>query len=304
MEEKNLNESLDERSLSLNDENTEQNNNFNGRSPLVVADTNVLIEEQELIVHDEPEKNILIDLSHEKDINIPSNTIIHCNHDMEIVNKATTRTQTSTKLSTKKGRYLSSWEQKPESFYKTYTFDRSNHKYEKLLCWLYNKKDEDGEDGLGCRLCETHHKRLNSNGKLNLWCTSSYQTLKLSKIRNHKESEVHKKAQQLEIETVLKSQPDWKTTQIKERTKHEASIQNLILSAVFVCQQDQSIKSFEKLCILTETLGVKLLPAEASGVSYRNDTAALEFLHHVSSYLHEEVVEKAKRSPSLGKKLI
>ena len=60
----------------------------------------------------------------------------------------------------------------------------------------------------------------------------------------------------------------------------------------------------EIICILTETLGVKSLPAEVNGVSYRNDKAALEFLHHVSCYLHEEVVEKVKRSPSIGKKII
>ncbi len=76
----------------------------------------------------------------------------------------------------------------------------------------------------------------------------------------------------------------------------------MILSAVHLCQQDHSIKSFEKLCILLEAVGVKLLPAELGGVSYRNDIAALEFLHHVANYLHGEIVEKIKRSTSIGKK--
>ena len=69
----------------------------------------------------------------------------------------------------------------------------------------------------------------------------------------------------------------------------------MILSAIYLCQQDQSINSFEKLCVLIEALGVKLLPEELSGVSYRNDNAALEFLRHVSACLHEELVERIKK---------
>ena len=51
-----------------------------------------------------------------------------------------------------------------------------------------------------------------------------------------------------------------------------------------------------------EAVGVKLLPAELGGVSYRNDNAALEFLRHVSAYLHDELVGKIKQSSSIGKK--
>ncbi|CAF3532023.1 unnamed protein product [Rotaria socialis] len=126
--------------------------------------------------------------------------------------------------------------------------------HEKLVCWLYNKKDNDGNDGLGCRLCEKYSKITNSNGKINLWCTAGYQIMKLSKIKEHNNNE--------------------------------------------------STRSFEKLCLLIETLGVTLLPAELGGISYRNDTAALEFLRHVASYLHEEIIEKVRQSPSIGKEKI
>ncbi|CAF3395302.1 unnamed protein product [Rotaria socialis] len=122
--------------------------------------------------------------------------------------------------------------------------------HEKLVCWLYNKKDNDGNDGLGCRLCEKYSKITNSNGKINLWCTAGYQIMKLSKIKEHNNNE--------------------------------------------------STRSFEKLCLLIETLGVTLLPAELGGISYRNDTAALEFLRHVASYLHEEIIEKVRQSPSIA----
>ncbi|CAF3493434.1 unnamed protein product [Rotaria socialis] len=122
--------------------------------------------------------------------------------------------------------------------------------HEKLVCWLYNKKDNDGNDGLGCRLCEKYRKITNSNGKINLWCTAGYQIMKLSKIKEHNNNE--------------------------------------------------STRSFEKLCLLIETLGVTLLPAELGGISYRNDTAALEFLRHVASYLHEEIIEKVRQSPSIA----
>ena len=105
-------------------------------------------------------------------------------------------------------------------------------------------------------------KVTNSNGKINLWCTSDYRIMKLSKIKECKDNEVHKTAQELELQQTSQSQSDWPTTQIKERTKHEIAVQNLILSAVSVCQQDQSINLFEKLCILIEALGTKLIPAE------------------------------------------
>ncbi|CAF5019703.1 unnamed protein product [Rotaria sp. Silwood1] len=191
---------------------------------------------------------------------------------MQIVSEATAAIEPAGVSSKKEPcRYLPSWEKQPESSYKTYTFDIFNNMHEEMICWLYNKKDEKGNDALGCKLCEKYQNRINSNGKINLWCTT---------------------AEQLELQKASQSQPTWTTTQMKERTKHEIAIQNLILAAVFVCQQDQSLNSFEKLCTLIEDLGVKLLQAELGGVSYRNDNAALELLRHVASYLHEETLEK------------
>ncbi len=45
---------------------------------------------------------------------------------------------------------------------------------------------------------------------------------------------------------------------------------------------------------------MKLLPAEVSGVSYRNDTAALTFLQHIASILRDDLIEKIKKSPIQG----
>ncbi|CAF0828501.1 unnamed protein product [Rotaria sordida] len=45
--------------------------------------------------------------------------------------------------------------------------------------------------------------------------------------------------------------------------------------------------------------GVNLLPAEVSGVTYRNDTAALCFLQHIAAVLHQDLIEKIKNSTSL-----
>ena len=50
-----------------------------------------------------------------------------------------------------------------------------------------------------------------------------------------------------------------------------------------------------------EKIDVKLLPAEVDGISYRNDNAALIFLQHITSTLHEDLVNKLKESPVLGK---
>jgi hypothetical protein len=74
------------------------------------------------------------------------------------------------------------------------------------------------------------------------------------------------------------------------------------LLAIHVCQQDQSLNSYQNLCTLVEAVGVKLLTAELGGISYRNDNAALEFLRHAASCLHQEVIEKVNKSPSIGKK--
>ncbi|CAF1919155.1 unnamed protein product [Rotaria magnacalcarata] len=59
---------------------------------------------------------------------------------------------------------------------------------------------------------------------------------------------------------------------------------------------DHSLNSFSSLCSLLEKNGVKVLPAEVSGVSYRNADAALSFLQNVSLFLHEELIEKISKS--------
>ena len=63
---------------------------------------------------------------------------------------------------------------------------------------------------------------------------------------------------------------------------------------------DQSLNSFGPLCSLLGKTGVKLLPAEISSVSYRNADAALCFLQNVSQYLHEELIEKIKKSSTVS----
>ena len=199
-------------------------------------------------------------------------------------------------------RYLLAWEKRPEAFYQTNTLDLSNKLCVKSVCWLYKTNDENGRERLRCKLCEKYQKTINSNGKSNPWCTSGYETIQLSKIKEHQENEVHKDAQQMEINHTAGCQPCWSKTQIKERSKHEMAIENLILTAIHVCQQDQSLNSYQRLCVLLEAVEVKLLPAEIGGISYRNDDAALEFLRHVAFCLHEQIVEKIKQSPSIGKK--
>ncbi|CAF3956529.1 unnamed protein product [Rotaria sp. Silwood1] len=122
---------------------------------------------------------------------------------MQIVSEATAAIEPAGVSSKKEPcRYLPSWEKQPESSYKTYTFDIFNNMHEEMICWLYNKKDEKGNDALGCKLCEKYQNRINSNGKINLWCTT---------------------AEQLELQKASQSQPTWTTTQMKERTKHEIS---------------------------------------------------------------------------------
>ena len=65
---------------------------------------------------------------------------------------------------------------------------------------------------------------------------------------------------------------------------------------IFKCQQDNALNSLQPLCILLEKLGVTFLPAEVSGINYRNNKAALGFIQHVASFLHEELLEKIKAS--------
>ena len=71
-------------------------------------------------------------------------------------------------------------------------------------------------------------------------------------------------------------------------------------SCVYLCQNDQSLNGFTALCSLLEKVSVKLLPAEVSSVSYRNDCAALTFLQHIASVLHIDLVNKLEKSPNLG----
>ncbi|CAF0982909.1 unnamed protein product [Rotaria sp. Silwood1] len=300
MEQTNIDKPCGKTLLTLGVANTEQKENLNDQSSSCNDEAKAFTQDKKIIAVDRIETNVIIDLSGENDIPILSNIINDHDYDMATVDQAIVTSQVPAKLREKKyGRYLPTWEQPPESFYKTYTFDIFNNRHEKHICWLYNKKDKNGNDGLGCKLCEKSQKRTNSNGKINLWCTSGYQIMKLSKIMEHKDNEVHKQAQQLELQSASHSQPSWITTQMKERTKQEIAIQNLILSAVYICQQDQKINSLEKLRTLIEALGVKLLPADLGGVTYRNDEAALEFLPHVASYLHEEILEKVKQSQAI-----
>lgn len=126
-------------------------------------------------------------------------------------------------------------------------------------------------------------------------------TFSLDKIKIHQKSLAHKEAEQQELLVSSQAQPDLHLTQHKELNKHQIAIQNLMRACVFLCQQDISLNAFPSLCILLETSGVTLLPAETSGVSYRNKEAALCFTQHIASYLHEELLEKVKASPVVGK---
>ncbi|CAF4940045.1 unnamed protein product, partial [Rotaria socialis] len=83
----------------------------------------------------------------------------------------------------------------------------------------------------------------------------------------------------------------------QQLNKHEQSIQNLMIACIYLCQQDNSINMLEPLCVLLEKLGIELLPAETSCVSYRSNKAAFCFIQHIASCLHEELVEKIKASP-------
>ena len=126
-------------------------------------------------------------------------------------------------------------------------------------------------------------------------------TVALDKIKFHKEkSEVHKQAEEQELVVSSKVQPDWNQTRQQQFSKHEQCVHNLMLSCIYLCQNDISLNNIESLCSLLEKLQVNMLPAEVAGVNYRNDTAALCFVEHIAAYLHEEVVNKLKNSPALG----
>ena len=127
------------------------------------------------------------------------------------------------------------------------------------------------------------------------------QTLSLDKIKLHKEkNEVHKQAELQELTVSSRSQPDWYLTKKNQLSKHEQAVQNLMITCIYLCQQNNSLNSIEPLCVLLEKLGVQLLPAEISGVSYRNDTAALCFIQSIAHHLHSDLVERIKQSPVTG----
>ena len=141
----------------------------------------------------------------------------------------------------------------------------------------------------------------NANGIINSWATYDYSLLSLNKIKKHGlNNEKHIEAQKLELNSKSKVQSDWETTQLRTNIKDQESIQNLMFNAIFICQQDHPINSFGSLCNLQEKIGISLLPAEVSGVSYRNDCAALGFLQHTARILHQELVERLNHSPILG----
>jgi hypothetical protein len=302
MEQINVEELL-KNELSVTDvESIENELNFNDPIDLHDYNDKISCQEKEILDFDETESKIMMDCSRVDQIDISSDTAD--DDDTQSMNQVVVSKQKPTKLSKKQNRrYLSAWENLPGAYYRTYTYNNLNLRQEKLICWLYKKKDRSGNDTLRCKLCEKYQKTENSNGKPNPWCTSGYRTMRVTKLKEHKDNEVHQNAQRRELEIKSDSQPSWLTTQIKERSKHATAIQNLILPAVYLCQQDQSINSFQKLCTLLEAVDVKLLPAELGGLSYRNDTAALEFLYHVATYLHGQIVKKIKRSPSIGKKV-
>jgi hypothetical protein len=42
-----------------------------------------------------------------------------------------------------------------------------NIRHKKLVCWLYNKKDQNVYDSLGCKLYKKYQMKSNPNGKIN-----------------------------------------------------------------------------------------------------------------------------------------
>ncbi|CAF5012421.1 unnamed protein product, partial [Rotaria sp. Silwood1] len=211
------------------------------------------------------------------------------------------RSSTDKRSSSHRKNYLSSWENDPASFYSLYSYDTLGMKQIKYRCWLYKKINEnDGSTTLGCRLCEQYRMIKNKNGKENTWATKGFNVLALDKIKEHRLNEKHKEAEALELQRTSMNQPDWISTRTTVLSRQEESIKNLMYSCIYLCQNDHSLNSFTPLCDLLEKVGVKLLPAEVSGVSYRNDNAALIFLQHIASVLHEDLIRKLKNSPVLG----
>jgi hypothetical protein len=141
-----------------------------------------------------------------------------------------------------------------------------------------------------------------ANGQSNPWADYSYSVLALNKIKEHgSTNEKHIEAQKIELDRTSQVQPDWPSTQAKVISKNQESIQILISTAIVLCQHDHPLNAFEAWCNLQEKNGVNFLPAEVSGVSYRNPCAALCFLQHTARVLHHELVGKLSHSPVLGK---
>ncbi|CAF2059013.1 unnamed protein product [Rotaria magnacalcarata] len=208
---------------------------------------------------------------------------------------------TDKRSSSHRKRYLSSWDNDPASFYSSYVYDSLGTKQIKYSCWLYKKSNEnDGSIMLGCRLCEQYRMIKNKNGKENTWATKGFNVLALDKIKEHRVNEKHKEAEELELQRTSMNQPDWISTRTIILSRQEESIKNLMYSCIYLCQSDHPLNSFIPLCDLLEKTGVKLLPAEVNGVSYRNDCAALSFLQHIASVLHQDLLQKLIKSPVLG----
>ncbi|CAF1599951.1 unnamed protein product [Rotaria magnacalcarata] len=153
---------------------------------------------------------------------------------------------------------------------------------------------------LGCRLCEEYHMIKNKNGKENTWATKGFNVLALDKIKEHRLNEKHREAEQLEVQRTSSNQPDWISTRSNVLSRQEEAVKNLMYSCIHLCQNDHSLNSFSPLCDLLEKVGVKLLPAEVAGISYRNDNAALIFLQHIANVSHKDLLSKLKKSPVLG----
>ena len=74
------------------------------------------------------------------------------------------------------------------------------------------------------------------------------QTLSLDKIKLHKEkNEVHKQAELQELTVSSRSQPYWYLTKKNQLSKHEQAVQNLMITCIYLCQQDNSLNCIEPL---------------------------------------------------------
>ena len=251
-------------------------------------------------IRQQQQEPLIIDLENESiSTSLPMSSPSHLNNNC-MKKKDQTKSGVSLKFSPveqkNKGRatgYLHRWEKEPETFYRTMNVNSLGDLEESRQCWLRKKQDENGKITIGCFLCNKYRMIKNANGRINPWATYDYTVLTLNKIKEHGvHNEKHIEAQQMELNNKSQIQPDWKTTQSATNTKHRESVQNLMFSAIFICQQDHPLNSFESLCNLQEKNGINMLPAEVSGVSYRNDCAALSFLQHTARILHQELIEK------------